>query len=61
MSEVPFRNPGWAGNTGEFELTEEQVRGERSRHTDRPPAPNLTSPTAPVQAPGPASGPARHS
>ena len=22
-----FRNPGWAGNTGEFELTEEQVRG----------------------------------
>ena len=23
--EVPFRNPGWAGNTGEFELTEEQV------------------------------------
>lgn len=28
MSEVPFRNPGWAGNTGEFDLTEEQVRGE---------------------------------
>jgi NADH:ubiquinone oxidoreductase subunit E len=25
--EVPFRNPGWAGNTGEFELTEAQVRG----------------------------------
>ncbi len=25
---VPFRNPGWAGNTGEFELTEEQVRGD---------------------------------
>lgn len=24
---IPFRNPGWAGNTGEFELTEEQVRG----------------------------------
>lgn len=24
---VPFRNPGWAGNTGEFDLTEEQVRG----------------------------------
>lgn len=23
-----FRNPGWAGNTGEFELTEAQVRGE---------------------------------
>ncbi|MGD2069803.1 MAG: NAD(P)H-dependent oxidoreductase subunit E, partial [Gemmatimonadota bacterium] len=23
----PFRNPGWAGNTGEFDLTEEQVRG----------------------------------
>ncbi len=25
--EIPFRNPGWAGNTGEFDLTEEQVRG----------------------------------
>ena len=25
--ETPFRNPGWAGNTGQFELTEEQVRG----------------------------------
>lgn len=25
---VPFQNPGWAGNTGEFELTEAQVRGE---------------------------------
>jgi NADH-quinone oxidoreductase E subunit len=28
MSDVPFRNPGWAGNTGEFDLTEEQVRGD---------------------------------
>jgi NADH-quinone oxidoreductase E subunit len=28
MSEVPFKNPGFAGNTGEFELSEEQVRGE---------------------------------
>ena len=28
MSDTPFRNPGWAGNTGEFDLTEEQVRGE---------------------------------
>jgi NADH-quinone oxidoreductase E subunit len=27
MSDVPFRNPGWAGNTGEFDLTEDQVRG----------------------------------
>jgi len=27
-AEIPFRNPGWAGNTGEFDLTEEQVRGE---------------------------------
>ena len=26
--EIPFRNPGWAGNTGEFDLTEEQVRGD---------------------------------
>lgn len=25
--EIPFRNPGWAGNTGEFDLTEPQVRG----------------------------------
>ena len=24
---IPFHNPGWAGNTGEFDLTEEQVRG----------------------------------
>ncbi len=28
MSDVPFKNPGWAGNTGEFELTEDQVRGK---------------------------------
>ena len=28
MSDVPFRNPGWAGNTGAFDLTEEQVRGD---------------------------------
>jgi NADH-quinone oxidoreductase E subunit len=26
--DVPFRNPGWAGNTGEFDLTESQVRGD---------------------------------
>jgi len=26
--ETPFRNPGWAGNTGEFDLTEAEVRGE---------------------------------
>jgi len=25
---APFRNPGWAGNTGEFDLSEAQVRGE---------------------------------
>jgi len=25
--EIPFRNPGWAGNTGEFDLTEADVRG----------------------------------
>ncbi len=24
---TPFKNPGWAGNTGEYELTEAQVRG----------------------------------
>ena len=28
MSDAPFRNPGWAGNTGEFDLTEAQVRGD---------------------------------
>ena len=28
MSDVPFRNPGWAGNTGEFDLTEDEVRGK---------------------------------
>jgi len=28
MSEVPFKNPGWAGNTGEFNLSEDQVRGD---------------------------------
>jgi hypothetical protein len=27
-SEAPFKNPGWAGNTGDFDLTEEQVRGD---------------------------------
>ncbi len=25
---IPFRNPGWAGNTGEFDLSEDQVRGD---------------------------------
>jgi len=28
MSDVPFRNPGWAGNTGDFDLTEDEVRGD---------------------------------
>lgn len=28
MSDIPFKNPGWAGNTGEFDLTEAQVRGD---------------------------------
>ncbi len=37
MSGVPFKNVGWAGNTGEFDLTEAQVRGddfvgERPKH-----------------------------
>ena len=27
MSEARFHNPGWAGNTGEFDLTEDDVRG----------------------------------
>ena len=27
-ADIPFRNPGWAGNTGEFDLTEDQVRGD---------------------------------
>ncbi len=25
--DIPFRNPNWAGNTGEFDLTEADVRG----------------------------------
>jgi NADH-quinone oxidoreductase E subunit len=34
---IPFKNPGWAGNTGDFDLTEAQVRGddfvgERPKH-----------------------------
>jgi NADH-quinone oxidoreductase E subunit len=28
VSTPPFKNPGWAGNTGEFDLTEAQVRGD---------------------------------
>jgi NADH-quinone oxidoreductase E subunit len=37
VSDAPFKNPGWAGNTGEFDLTEAQVRGddfvgERPKH-----------------------------
>jgi len=28
VSDIPFRNPGWAGNTGEFDLSEDQVRGD---------------------------------
>lgn len=27
MTDTPFKNPGYAGNTGEFDLSEEQVRG----------------------------------
>ena len=27
MSKIPFKNPGWAGTVGEYDLTEEQVRG----------------------------------
>ena len=27
MKKTPFRNPGWAGNVGGYDLTEEQVRG----------------------------------
>jgi NADH-quinone oxidoreductase E subunit len=39
--DVPFRNPGWAGNTGEFDLSEAQVRGddfvgERPKHGGHP-------------------------
>ncbi len=41
MSDIPFNNPGWAGNTGEFDLTEAQVRGddfvgERPKHGGHP-------------------------
>lgn len=27
MSDIPFKNPGWAGNVGEYDLTEDEVRG----------------------------------
>ena len=27
-TKIPFNNPGWAGNTGEFDLSEAQVRGD---------------------------------
>jgi NADH-quinone oxidoreductase E subunit len=27
-ADIPFRNPGWAGNTGQFDLTEAEVRGD---------------------------------
>lgn len=41
MSDIPFNNPGWAGNTGEFDLTEAEVRGddfvgERPMHGGHP-------------------------
>jgi len=41
MSDVPFKNPGWAGNTGDFDLTEKEVRGEdfvgdRPKHGGHP-------------------------
>jgi NADH-quinone oxidoreductase E subunit len=39
--EAPFKNPGWAGNTGEFDLTEAEVRGDdfvgkRPKHGGHP-------------------------
>ena len=41
MSDIPFKNPGWAGNTGDFDLTEDQVRGDdfvgtRPKHGGHP-------------------------
>ena len=36
MSDIPFKNPGWAGNTGDFDLSEEEVRGD-DFVGDRPP------------------------
>lgn len=36
MSEIRFHNPGWAGNTGEFDLTEDDVRG--TSYAGTPPA-----------------------
>ena len=35
MSDARFHNPGWAGNTGEFDLTEADVRG--SEYAGDPP------------------------
>ena len=36
MSDIPFKNPGFAGNVGEYELSEDQVRG-RDYVGKRPP------------------------
>lgn len=52
MSDAPFKNPGWAGNTGEFDLSEAQVRGddfvgERTRSGAHP----STSATYPYMLP----------
>lgn len=52
MSDVPFKNPGWAGNTGEFELSEDEVRGrdfvgERPKHAGHPSG----APTMPYMLP----------
>ena len=33
---APFRNPGWAGNTGEFDLSEDEVRGRSYVGEHRP-------------------------
>lgn len=45
MSEIPFNNPGWAGNTGEFDLAEADVRGAVA--SERPPPDGGHPSTAP--------------
>jgi len=49
---APFRNPGWAGNTGEFDLSEDEVRGRSyvGEHTPEGGHPSRV-PTVPYMLP----------
>lgn len=43
---IPFNNPGWAGNTGEFDLSEEDVRG--TAYVGEPPVEGAHAGSAPA-------------